>query len=65
MMMMVSMPVTVMDDDGDGYLEVKKGERVYSVGFSTTSKVMAEDISRLLVNNNYLVQLSPPLASFL
>jgi len=40
--------------DGDGYLEVKDGKRVYAAGFSTTSKEMAEDISRLLLGEGIL-----------
>ncbi len=40
--------------DGEGYLEVKKDKRVYAAGFSTTSKEMAEDISRLLLREGIL-----------
>ncbi|MBT3304492.1 DEAD/DEAH box helicase [Candidatus Woesearchaeota archaeon] len=39
--------------DGDGYLEVKNN-RVYSTGFCTTSKVLAEDISKLLLRENII-----------
>ena len=39
--------------DGDGFVEVKD-ERVYSAGFCTTSKEMAEDISRLLLREGIL-----------
>jgi ATP-dependent helicase Lhr and Lhr-like helicase len=36
--------------DGDGYIELKsKDDRVYSAGFSTTSKGGARDISKLLL----------------
>ena len=37
--------------DGDGFPEIKKSidNRTYAVGFSTTSKEMAEDINRILI----------------
>ncbi|MFH1064382.1 MAG: DEAD/DEAH box helicase [Candidatus Woesearchaeota archaeon] len=40
--------------DGDGYVERKKDNRVYAAGFCTTSKEMAEDISRLLLREGIL-----------
>lgn len=35
--------------DGDGYLEIKEGERVYSTGFVTFNLEFAEGIHKLLL----------------
>ena len=35
--------------DGDGFPETKKDERTYSIGFSTTSKEMANNLMQLLL----------------
>lgn len=43
--------------DGDGFVENKKGERIYSAGFATTSKKMAEDISNLLCREGIMTSI--------
>ena len=43
--------------DGDGFSDTKKDGRTYSIGFSTTSKEMAEDLTRLLLREGILASI--------
>ncbi|MBI2105776.1 DEAD/DEAH box helicase [Candidatus Woesearchaeota archaeon] len=43
--------------DGDGFSDTKKDGRTHSIGFSTTSKEMAEDLTRLLLREGILASI--------